>query len=172
MNTEASSSAIVYSRAEQWKLLLAASLAAGTIAAVVELVPVLTVQSLLLGVSPTRVFQAVASGLVGSEAYAGGLPCLLLGIALHWLISIGAALIFAWAAVRWSDLSMHPVLGGLSYGVIVFAVMTAIVVPLSAAAFKPNTDPVLTLVSLTVHMLFFGLPIAIATRWYLFRGRK
>ena len=83
----------------------------------------------------------------------------------HWLISVGAALKFAWTASRFRDLVAYSVLAGLGFGVLAFAVMTALVVPLSAAAFPPNRNPVLILVSLAVHMLFLGLPIALATRW-------
>jgi hypothetical protein len=146
------------------KSLLATALVAGTIAAVVELIPVLGIQSVALGVSPTRVFQSIASGLLGKAAYTGGLSAAAAGAGLHWLISVLAALTFAWVAVRWRDLIRHPVLSGLGYGVIVFAIMAAIVVPLSAAAFKPNTNPTLMAVSMAVHMVFFGLPIALATR--------
>lgn len=48
--------------------------------------------------------------------------------------------------------------------------MAAIVVPLSAAAFKPNTNPTLMAVSMLVHMAFFGVPIALATRWSFSRA--
>ena len=147
-----------------WTSLNAAVLA-GTIAAVVEMIPVLGIQNGVLGVSPTRVFQAIASGLLGIAAYQGGAATMITGIVVHWLISIGAALVFAWASTRWRDLIDHPALAGVGFGVLAFAVMTSLVVPLSAAAFPPNRDSALILVSLAVHMLFFGLPIGLATRW-------
>ena len=160
----------VPARASPWSLLMRPALVAGTIAAIVEMVPVLGIQKAALGVSPARVFESVASGLVGAAAYRGGPATVLAGVVLHWLISVGAALKFAWATTRWRDLIVHPVLAGLGFGVLAFAVMTALVVPLSAAAFPPNRNPALILVSLTVHMAFFGLPISLAARWWLRRN--
>jgi hypothetical protein len=47
--------------------------------------------------------------------------------------------------------------------------MSYIVVPLSAAAFKPAHNPALIAVSLAVHMAAFGLPIALTYRTMLAR---
>lgn len=141
--------------------IVCAALLAGSVAAAVEMVPVLGIQAMALGVQPARVFQSIASGLLGAAAYRGGLATVLAGVALHWLISVGAALVFAWTASRWRDLAAHPAVAGIGLGVLAFAVMTALVVPLSASAFPPNRNPVLILVSLAVHILFFGLPIAL-----------
>ena len=148
------------------RMLVTSALLAGTVAAFVELLPVLGIQWFALGVSPMRIFQSIASGVLGKAAYDGGVAAGLAGLACHWLISVIAAFKYAWTTTRWPDLNEHPVLSGLGYGVLVFAVMTSIVVPLSAAAFKPNTNPALLAVSLLVHMAFFGLPIALATRWW------
>lgn len=156
--------------ASPWGLVGRAAILAGTLAALIEMVPVLGIQAAALGVSPTRVFQSIASGLFGASAFRGGIAIILAGVALHWLISVGAALIFGWTASRWRDVAAHPVAAGLAYGVLAFAVMTALVVPLSAAAFPPNRNPMLILVSLAVHMLFFGLPIALVTARLLHRA--
>lgn len=157
-------------QATPWRLLLRTAVAAGTVAAVVEMVPVLGIQAGALGVPPSRVLQSIASGLLGRAAYDGGAVTVAAGTALHWLISCGAALTFAWAASRWHDLVRHPVPSGLAFGVLAFAVMTAVVVPFSAAAFPPNRDPALMLLSIAIHMAFFGLPIALTTRRWLHRA--
>ncbi len=138
---------------------------AGATAAVVEMMPILTIQGAALGVSPIRIFQSIASGLLGHDAYADGLSAALLGAALHLLISLVAALFFVVAADRRPVLTRHPVLSSVGFGVISFVVMSWIVVPLSAAAFKPNFNPALMAMSLAIHALFFGLPIALVTRW-------
>lgn len=157
--------------ATPWRQLVRAAAMAGTVAAVVEMVPVLGIQAAALGVSPGRIFQSIASGLFGAAAYRGGIGSALAGVALHWLISAGAALLFGWTATRWADLTRRAVLAGLAFGVLTFAAMTAIVVPFSAAAFRPNHDRVLMLVSLAVHVFFFGLPIALVMRRQLSRMR-
>lgn len=144
---------------------VSSALIAGTVAAVVEMIPILAIQGLLLGVMPTRIFQSIASGLLGPAAYSGGIATVILGAALHLLISVIAAAVFIVAAQVRPSLLRLPVLSGLAFGVLVYVVMSWIVVPLSAVAFKPAFKPALMSVSLAVHMLFFGLPIAFAARW-------
>lgn len=144
--------------------LASATLWAGLVAAVVEMVPVVVIQGLALGVAPLRIFQAIASGLLGARAYDGGARTAVLGELLHLLISVGAAALFVVVASRHSLILRRPVLAGLAYGVAVWFVMTYIIVPLSSAAFKPATNPALIAVSILVHMLAFGLPIAMVSR--------
>lgn len=138
-------------------------LLAGAVGAVIEMIPVITIQRYLFGVPPIRIFQSIASGLLGRQAYSGGLWSAIQGAALHVLISLIAALIFVEAARRWRVLLRRPVISGAIFGVLAFIVMSWIVVPLSAAAFKPNLDPALLMLSLAIHVLFFGLPIALTT---------
>src|SRR5262245_57454941 len=49
----------------------------------------------LRGSTPARVWQSVASGLIGREAaVGGGLPTALLGITLHFVIALSAAAVY------------------------------------------------------------------------------
>jgi hypothetical protein len=134
---------------------------AGAVAAVIEMVPILLIQGFLLHVGPLRILQSIASGLLGAGAYTGGLPSAVLGALLHLLISISAGLAYAAAASRIGGLLRRPVLGGVAYGVIVYLVMSYVVVPLSAVAFQPTTNPGLMAMSLTIHIVAFALPISL-----------
>lgn len=138
-------------------------LLAGTVAAVVEMIPVLTIQG-MLGVSVTQVFQSIASGLLGRAAYAGGATTVLLGAGLHLLISLVAGILFAFAASAWLVLARRPYLSAAVYGLLVYLVMSFVVVPLSAAAFKGTGEPAMMAMSLGVHILAFALPITIVCR--------
>lgn len=150
--------------------LTTAALLAGLVAAAIEMLPVLTIQATVLGVPPMRIFQSIASGVTGAVAYAGGVPSALLGLALHVVISIVAASAYVLAAVRSAWLLRHPFLGGSGFGVICWFVMSEIVVPLSAVAFRPVSSLALTLTSVFVHIVAFGLPIALISSWSLRRG--
>src|SRR5437870_4806757 len=92
----------------------------------------------LRGVGPGRVLQSVASGLLGETAKDGGPATAALGAVLHFLIA------FIWATVFWllsrrlRVLVQHPVICGLLYGFAVYAFMYLVVLPLSAAYFKPT----------------------------------
>ena len=112
-----------------------AALVIGAIAALTEMVPVFPIQG-ALGVSPRLVLQSIASGLLGRQAYSGGAATVLLGIALHLLISFLFALAYVVVGDRWAALRRHPWVAGIGYGTVVFAVMRYIVVPLSAVALQ------------------------------------
>jgi hypothetical protein len=142
-----------------------AALIIGTIAAVTEMVPVFPIQG-ALGVSPRLVLQSIASGLLGRQAYKGGAATVLLGIALHLLISIVAALLYVLASNRWGGLRRRPWLVGIAYGTVVFAVMRWIVVPLSRVAYTQSTDWGMFATSLVVHIVGFGIPVALLDRWW------
>ena len=53
---------------------------------------------------------------------------------------------------------------GLIYGLLLYAIMNFIVVPLSAAGGGGPKDPLWVAMSVAVHALFIGLPIALFTR--------
>jgi uncharacterized membrane protein YagU involved in acid resistance len=81
---------------------------------------------------------------------------------LHFLIA------FIWAAVFWllsrrlKVLVRRPVVCGLLYGFAVYAFMYLVVMPLSAAYFKPTFTPYTVSLNGAGHMLLVGLPIALA----------
>ena len=116
--------------------------------------------------SPVRVLQGIASGLIGPAAFSGGAGSALLGLALHFVIAFGAAGVYYVASRKWRYLVSHPIISGLAYGVIVHWVMNSIVLPFSRLPFGATTPPFsFTLVMVGVHMLFVGLPIAMAVAW-------
>jgi uncharacterized membrane protein YagU involved in acid resistance len=92
-----------------------------------------------------------------------------LGCALHFLIALVAAAVYVVASRRLPVLIRRPVLSGLLYGVVVYVVMNWVVVPLSAIPRGPFR-PGLAATLVVIHMLFVGLPIALATA--RFAGRK
>ncbi|HEX8115713.1 MAG TPA: hypothetical protein VF521_00450 [Pyrinomonadaceae bacterium] len=116
----------------------------------------------LRGVGPVRVLQSVASGLLGAAAREGGVWTAALGASLHFLIA------FAWATVYWllsrrlRVLVRHPFVCGPLYGFAVYAFMYLVVLPLSAAYFKPTFTPYTVALNGAGHMLLVGLPIALA----------
>jgi len=116
----------------------------------------------LRGVGPVRVLHSVAGGLLGKAAAEGGLTTAALGALLHFLIA------FVWAAVYWlasrrlKVLVRRPVVCGLLYGAAVYAFMYLVVIPLSAAYFKPSFAPSAVILNAAGHMLLVGLPIALA----------
>ncbi len=104
-------------------------------------------------------FQMIASGWLGEQAFSGGPKAAVLGAALHFAISIAAAAIYLWAALRHRALTRHWLVGGVLFGVLAYLVMNLVVVPLSNAA-SPDFSLGMIVKELLAHTVLFGVPIA------------
>jgi hypothetical protein len=113
------------------------------------------------GLTPIRLLQTVAAGLLGERAFEGGLPTALLGLLCHFVIAFGAATVFFLASRSLSFLVQHAVVSGLLYGVAVYFFMNPIVVPLSAARKYPFSFKMMV-ISVVIHIVCIGLPIALS----------
>lgn len=120
--------------------------------------------SALRGVPPIRILQSVASGLLGAPAFGEGLPAAALGLVLHFCIAFSAAAIFYLASKTIPFLTRHPVISGLFYGFLIYAVMNLVVLPLSAFPRKVTFPLMILVTGLLVHMFCIGLPISLAVR--------
>src|ERR1700692_901062 len=80
------------------------------------------------GVNPLRMWQAIASAVLGPSAFRGGWASGLFGIALHCLVAFGAATVFVFASRSADLLVRHPYMTGIAYGILVFVIMNLVVV--------------------------------------------
>jgi hypothetical protein len=117
----------------------------------------------LRGVQPIRIFQSVASGLLGRAAFSGGMPSAALGVALHFFIAFLIVAVFFVVSRRFPALVRAPVLSGLLYGIGAYMVMQYIVIPLSAAGAGRFSWPVVAN-GMLIHMFGVGLPASLAAR--------
>ena len=117
----------------------------------------------LRGVAPILIPQSIASGVLGSAAYDGGTGTAALGVLLHFFIAFGIVTTYVLASRRWPALVRRPFAYGPLYGLVVYAVMNLVVVPLSAAVVGSKSWPVIVN-GLLIHMLGVGLPSALAAR--------
>jgi hypothetical protein len=117
----------------------------------------------LQGASPVRIFQAIASGLIGSQAYRGGLRTAALGGLLHILIALVIVVVYFLASSRVPALARQPFVWGPLYGVAVYIVMNFVVLPLSAGGASSHPVPVV-INGILIHLFGVGLPAALAAR--------
>lgn len=117
----------------------------------------------LRGVAPILILQSIASGLLGRTAYEGGAGTAVLGIALHFFIAFAIVTTYVLASRRIHAIARRPFVYGPLYGLLVYAVMNLVVVPLSAAVVDSKTWPVIVN-GLLIHMLGVGLPSALTAR--------
>lgn len=117
----------------------------------------------LLGVSPDRILQHIAGGLVGPRSFEMGWLSDLLGLVLHFTIAFTAALVYFGLSRKIHLLNEHSIVSGLLYGEVVFLFMYFVVIPLSALG--PAQFSVATYATGPVgHPLLVGLPIALSVR--------
>ena len=76
--------------------------------------------------SPPRIFQSVASGLLGPKSFQGGAKTAALGLFLHFLIAFIWAVVYYVASRRISFLMERPVIAGLLYGEFVWVMIIAL----------------------------------------------
>jgi uncharacterized membrane protein YagU involved in acid resistance len=138
-------------------------LIAGLVAGTLDIVYACVFWSIKADVPPLLIFQSVARGLLGNAAFEGGIASAALGLALHFLIAIAMAAGYFLATARWTPLLRRPVIYGCLYGLFLYALMNFVIVPLSAAT-PGSTDPVWITLSVLVHMLCVGVPIAMLAR--------
>jgi hypothetical protein len=121
--------------------------------------------SALRGGAPIRVLQAVASGVLGRASYSGGVPAALLGAGLHLFIASVVVIVYWLASRRVPVLTRRPLVCGALYGLAVYAVMTWVVIPMSAigGGLRMPALPML-LNGLFAHLFCVGIPAALFAR--------
>jgi hypothetical protein len=135
---------------------------AGVLVGILDILAAFVVRYSFSRVSPVRVLQGIASGLLGPAAFAGGPATAVLGMFLHLVIAFGVAGVYYAVSRKWRFLVHHPIVSGVLYGVTVHAVMNGIVLPSSRFPIGPRTPPLsFTLVMVIVHIFFVGLPVSL-----------
>lgn len=138
----------------------------GLIAGTLDITAACVVAWLRAAVSPIRVFQSVASGLLGAASSAGGAKSAVLGLALHFLIATVATAVFYFASRKLRFMVARPITVGLLYGVAVYLFMNFIVLPLSAVPRRGPPPLSGRIIGLLVIMFCVGLPISLIVSRY------
>lgn len=115
------------------------------------------------GVPPYRIFQSIARGLLGRDAFAGGAATVALGAGLHFFVATCIVATCVFLSQKLTFLAARPFVFGPLYGLAAFAVMNLVVLPLSAAG-RAHFDVLGLANGLLIHMLGVGMPSALAAR--------
>lgn len=142
----------------------------GAAVAVLDAANAVVFWNLYRGTSPRVIFQSIAAGIQGRDAFSGGMESALLGALLHCVIALGVAAAYHFAAVAASVLHRRPVLFGMLYGALVYLVMNRIVIPLSNTSVAPF-NPAWFAANFGGHLLLVGLPVALIAHWSAGRPR-
>ncbi len=143
------------------KVVLVAGLVAGTL----DILAACIQFYINTGRGPSRVFQFIASGVFGKDAFGESKYMPAWGLFFHYLIALLFAWFFAWLYRSWPLIRRHIIVSGIGYGLFAWLVMNKVVLPLSKApamAFEWKK----ALMAMTILVLMIGLPIALITRRY------
>jgi hypothetical protein len=138
-------------------------LAGGFVAGTLDIAYACLFWALKSDVPVQRILQSVAAGLLGEASFEGGGGTAALGLALHYVIALSMSVTYYLLAHRWPLLWQRPFLCGAGYGLLLYVIMNYIVVPLSAAG-SGSKHPLWVALSIAVHVLLIGIPIAFFVR--------
>ena len=109
------------------------------------------------GIPPDLILKNIASGVFGEAAFRGGTPAIAAGLLFHYFIALVWAAVFFIAYPRIALLRKNVFTVAGVYGVIVWAAMNLVVVPLS----RVETSPMHlegALIAAAFLVLFIGVP--------------
>jgi hypothetical protein len=119
--------------------------------------------------NPTLTFSdllvRITSGALGKEAFNGNPAMPVYGLLIHYFIAYSFTFLFFILFGKISVLRKQPVVSGLLYGIVVWAIMQYIILPL----FNVPTAPVRsvnTVIGIVILMFMIGLTSAIGAGNY------
>jgi len=145
-------------------------LGGGLVAGTLDIVNAIVFWRFYNGASATVILQSIAAGLQGKAAFAGGAASAALGLFLHFFIMLAMAALIWLGCRRWPLLVERPVRSGVAYGLLTWAAMNFVVVPLSRAS-APPFIPAWFADGIVAHVLLVGMVLAFVARWSARRAK-
>jgi hypothetical protein len=140
---------------------------AGVVAGAIDLA-FNTVKAVSAGTSVLKPWKGVAAALLGKDAVIqGGDAMAIVGVGLHFLITIGAAAIYYLVATRRGWLVRHAFLSGLAFGTLFFLALNYVILPLTFIGRPLYVGGQTIAIALPSHIIMIGLPISMIIGWRL-----
>jgi hypothetical protein len=122
------------------------------------------IQTVLYNGDIQRLFQFIASGAFGKEAFDGGWSYAIYGILFHYIIAFSWTIIFFIIYSGFNLSRFNKILVGICYGIVIWFVMNRIVLPFSNITPRPF-DVMKSLIAASILIVAIGLPLSfIASR--------
>lgn len=115
------------------------------------------------GVTMGGIFRSIAAGLLGEASRSGGAATAWLGAGLHYFIATMMVVAYYLVSRKYPALTRRSVALGLLYGLVLYAVMNFVVLPLSAAGMAKFDNMAWIVSSIVMHAVF-GVICAIFAR--------
>jgi hypothetical protein len=146
-----------YNEPRYAKEILGAGLVTGLVGGVL-LAAAAAMVALAVGIAPGDLARGISAVFRGDAAMAGGAGDVLLGILVHLVVAVAAAIVFAWLIGRDTSRA-NATLGAVAFAVVMWAIMLHTAVPAAAPAFEARAEAAPAWLWLVIH-LFYGLPLA------------
>lgn len=111
---------------------LAALIALALVFGTLDIADALLFWGVTMDVGPIHIFQGIASGLLGSAAFHGGIATAVLGAAIHYCGFFCLLAFYYLALTQFPTLERRPYAYGLLYGLLTYFVIHYLILPLSA----------------------------------------
>ncbi|MDC7999920.1 DUF1440 domain-containing protein [Aequorivita todarodis] len=111
----------------------------------------------------TRIFRFIASGVFGQAAFESGSYIIFMGVFFHYLIAFIWTALFFYGYPKLKFQKANPYVVGIVYGLIVWAIMNLIVLPMSGIP-ELNQKISQKLIAISILIICVGLPISLIYR--------
>jgi hypothetical protein len=115
--------------------------------------------AVIAGGTPIGMLRGVAGAILGAGKSSAIAP--FVGLALHYAIMAVMAAVFVAAARRIAALAARPIASGIGYGLVTWAVMNLVILPLRWPALFPKFTALALSEQLFSHIVLVGVPIAL-----------
>ncbi len=124
-----------------------------------------SLSTVLRGGSFAKLWQFVASGLLGPQAFSMGVAGALCGVVFHFLIMAVFSAVIYFLYRKMPLIRKQPIVSGFIYGIGIWLVMNFLVVPLSNAGAKAPPAELGAILNLGFAMhLIIGLLLVLITK--------
>lgn len=113
--------------------------------------------------TPMRMLQYISSSVFGQTAFSGGWNTALIGLSFHFMIAMTFAAFYYWIFPFFPFLNRRKVEAGLLYGLLIWAIMNLLMLPLFFHSI-PNLHWEAVGLGAGILMLCVGLPISLIIR--------
>lgn len=141
-------------------------LLAGLVAGTLDITYAIVMWGPVFGkITAAQLLQGIASVLIGKSALTGGVAAALLGLAMHYCISLAWATLYFFIFPYLPFLARNKWVSGMLYGIFVWTMMSLLVVPVvTGRAYHYSTVPFIK--SLAPMIFLLGPAIALIVRKY------
>lgn len=116
-------------------------------------------------VTPTMVFQYIASGLIDGRSFTLGAESVALGIVIHYCIAMAWTVLFYLLSRKLLFLTRYAAISGIIYGGVAYIFMNFVVLPLTAVPVAPKAMTLPSRVSGVLALLFcVGFAVSLLIR--------